>query len=1263
MKRLNIDQFPLQGQSLIEASAGTGKTYTITQLYKRLLLAHRSDLPRLGTDQILVVTFTRAATEELRGRIREGIRETFEHVLSRQQAPLNAGEEATHELDRWLAEVAHADSATLTSRELTKWLQLNLSQMDEAAIYTIHGFCQRMLKQFAFDSAVVFDAELVLDAGDYLKQACEDVWRSSSYPLGLDQSRFVCSQFSGPDKLFSLIRNWLSRPDFVFSPNIVKADTSFVLEQEWAKAEALYQRVAELWHSLGATDVADLIAQSGVDKRSYSKKHLPNWLEQANDYLTSGFSLPATANLYRFGQEELLEKTKKGEAPTHALFAAVDAFLPVANQLSLALQQSWYFAVKARYLELLERSGALTPDDLLRLLDQALAGPQGELLAAHIRAQYPVAMIDEFQDTDPLQYRIFSRIYPYQSADAKPGYGLYMIGDPKQAIYGFRGADIFTYIQARRSLPDERRFTLDTNYRSHSGLVAAVNQLWQAHAKPFIFDDDIKFLPVDASGRRDDGGLQLSPQNAASTVSTAQALPLLHLWQGGAGESRAAERARVAAECASQIQALLQGGGSFGESPDNKPVQASDIAVLVYSRKQAGRIRHELSRLGIGSVFLTRDSVYDSQEARDVFSWLQAIAQPSDERAVRSALSTQTYGLSADRLDHLLNDERAWEQQLSVMFKYHELWQKRGVMAAMMQWLEDDQRAVRLRSQDDGERCLTNLLHLGELLQQGSRRLRGHQALIRWFGDQVFATERSGEEAQLRLESDANLVNIVTIHKSKGLEYPLVFLPYLWEDSFIPFSQSEAHYVDDKQGLVINLAPDQKAKDAQIRDNTAENLRLLYVALTRARHACFIWVSTADSKKKDVPQLAFSALGYLLQCDVSGDIADFNSEVIYQGPMPVWLGSDDFNISNTNATITANHFNGYSRDLWRVSSYSQLTAASHAHAAPTGEYALILEQTDQPTFDVEAESLQLASLYSIDDSTIDIQQANIPAALSFPKGATPGTCLHAILEVWDFVDAAKLHELCLQQLQHFGLDIELEPALAQWLQQVVTCPLVSEFESEFSLAQLKRDERLDEMEFHLPIAQLSSAEVNRLLEERALQFDSLQGYLKGFIDLIFCRNGRYYVADYKSNHLGNSAENYQPESLWESMKDHNYDLQAWIYTVALDQLLRVRLPNYSPEQHLGGTYYLYLRGMITEFTGEVFDDIVMPDVDAKKQKTVNKSVNAMQGDLFAAEPSVPRSSASDGAEQAKANHAGVFYLPPDLTALAQWRKVLLGVDA
>ncbi len=1238
MKRLNIDQFPLQGQSLIEASAGTGKTYTIAQLYKRLLLAHRSYLPRLGTNQILVVTFTRAAMEELRGRIREGIRETFEHVLSRQQAPLAAGEEATHQLDSWLSELPSNDGDSLTSRELTKWLQLNLSQMDEAAIYTIHGFCQRMLKQFAFDSAVVFDAELVLDAADYLTQACEDVWRTSSYSLGLDQSRFVCSQFSGPDKLFSLIRNWLSRPDFVFSPNIVKANTQFDFEQEWAKAEALYQRLAELWHGLGATDVAEVITQSNVDKRSYSKKNLPNWLEQANDYLTSGFSLPATANLYRFGQEELFEKTKKGEAPTHALFAAVDAFLPVANQLNLALQQSWYFAVKARYLELLERAGALTPDDLLRLLDQALAGPQGELLAAHIRAQYPVAMIDEFQDTDPLQYRIFSRIYPYQAEDSKPGYGLYMIGDPKQAIYGFRGADIFTYIQARRSLPDERRFTLDTNYRSHSDLVAAVNQLWHAHAKPFIFDDDIKFMPVAASGRRDDGGLQLSTENAANTantVSTAKNQPLLHLWQGGAGESRTSERARIASECARQIQALLQGGGLFGESSAGKPVQASDIAVLVYSRKQAGRIRQELSRLGIGSVFLTRDSVYDSQEARDVFSWLQAIAQPSDERAVRSALSTQTYGLSADQLDHLLNDERAWEQQLSVMFKYHEQWQKRGVMAVIMQWLEDDQRAVRLRSQDDGERCLTNLLHLGELLQQGSRRLRGHQALIRWFGDQVFATERSGEEAQLRLESDANLVNIVTIHKSKGLEYPLVFLPYLWDDSFIPFSQSEAHYVDDKQGLVINLAPDQKAKDAQIRANTAENLRLLYVALTRARHACFIWVSTADSKKKDVPQLAFSALGYLLQCDVSGEIADFNGDFIYQGPMPEWVGSDDFNNSSASAAITANTFTGYTRDYWRVSSYSQLTAAGLAHTASASEYTLILEQTDQPTFDVEVERLEPANTYLIDNSMTEIPEINIPAALSFPKGATPGTCLHAILELWDFVDREKLDQLCLQQLQHFGLDTELAPSLALWLQQVVACPLISAFESEttsgFSLSCLKRDERLDEMEFHLPIAYLSATEVNRLLEERALQFNVLQGYLKGFIDLIFCRNGRYYVADYKSNHLGHSAENYQQDALWLSMKDHNYDLQAWIYTVALDQLLRVRLPNYSPEQHLGGTYYLYLRGMINEFAGEVFNDIVMSD--------------------------------ADGTGEVTANHLGVFYLPPDLTALGQWRKVLLGVDA
>ncbi|WP_296984199.1 UvrD-helicase domain-containing protein, partial [Thalassolituus sp. UBA1505] len=717
MKTLSIPHFPLYGQSLIEASAGTGKTFTITGLYNRLILGHgRSGAAadtldssaadgssgRLGCDQILVVTFTRAATEELRGRIRQRLRLTLEDLLRLE----NDQPAADSDLPDYLAQLSAAAGVSEADirQQLLPWLQSNLALMDEAAIYTIHGFCQRMLKQFAFDSGVVFDAELVLDSEQYLQQACEDVWRTEAYGLNTEQGRFLLSRYNGPDALFAKVRSRISRPDMRIVPEI----NDHNLDAVWQRTKEQFHKVATLCKATAAEDIAALIQDSGLNKRSYSKTNTPKWIGQAYQYFLSSFSLPAADNLDRLTPAGMEEKLASGDLPKHELFDAIADFCAQADALQLMLEMAWLDVIKERYFDLLEKAGALTPDDLLRLLVTALRGEQGDLLASHIRRQYPLAMIDEFQDTDPQQYDIFNRIYPPAGqaddrlATQPDHYGLIMIGDPKQAIYGFRGADIFTYIQARRQLSDERRFTLGTNWRSHSLLVDGVNQLFTAHKSPFIFDEDIHFVEVAAAGKADS-----QPLTIAGEVQSP-----LQLWFDGEEYSRTTAQAEVAEQCAAAIHGLLSGDAQLG---DDK-VQAKDIAVLVRSRKQAGWIRDALMIHGIGSVFLTRDSVYESQEAKDMFAWLQAVAHPSDERALRTALATLSQGFSALQLDHLLNNEQAWEQALEQNLAYHQLWNRRGIMAAVMHWLEQDQRAERLRYQEDGERQLTNMMHLGELL-------------------------------------------------------------------------------------------------------------------------------------------------------------------------------------------------------------------------------------------------------------------------------------------------------------------------------------------------------------------------------------------------------------------------------------------------------------------------------------------------------------------------------------------------------------------
>ena len=1340
MQSLNIHTFPLHGQSLIEASAGTGKTYTIASLYSRLLLGHCTR--RLACNQILVVTFTNAATEELRGRIRERIRQLTDDVLRLRAAMASGSDKAERnalstasalesinpDLARWLRELDIADDADAL-KELTDWLNTNLSQMDNASIFTIHGFCQRMLKQFAFDSGVMFSAELLLDTQSYLRQACEDVWRNGNYRLEAEQVGYLLQLYPTPDALQQQVRQWLSHPGLSFLPRLpdrsapgIRPGTAFetvavsVTEsgdhpqaqlnfgQDWSELEQQFEQLARQWQALGDEAIAELIQSSGVDRRSFSKKNLPRWLATTGQWFQSGFSLPMPSGVENFGQRNLNAKTRAGKtAPEHSVFRQIDAFIDEERRLAVGLPQVWFERVKQRYFELLTRAGALAPDDLLRLLDEALSGPQGDSLAKQIQALYPVGLIDEFQDTDPLQYRIFSRIYSdhppeddvsdadseAESDRSEQQWGLAAIGDPKQAIYAFRGADIFTYISARRALiansGEAPIFTLDTNWRSHSQLVDGVNALFDAHTSPFVFDDDIPFHPVKAAGKHDHKALTIN----------GQVIQPLQLWLDEEPRSLPAARLLAASQCAERIRDALNGAATL----DSEPARAADIAVLVRSHQQAAAMRGALAEQGIGSVFLSRDSVLASREARDLLVWLTAVAEPSDERAVRRAMATETQGFDAPQLDTLLNNEEEWENRLERMASYLQIWHQKGIMAALMRWLEDDNRAVVLRQHADGERRLTNILHLGEMLQQASRKLRGHLSLLRWFTEQVLDDSIAGEEAQLRLETDANLVSIVTIHKSKGLEYPLVFLPFLWSDDFSPQSSREARYFDDELGVVVNLEPDDAARQAQHRDNQAEAMRLLYVALTRPVQGCFVWLMNAgkDSRAGWKARIQSSALGRLLQLDTLMNALDGPpasnswSEQLKQhwqshqqslghvalASMPDWsplhratsaAGSGLAESQSEAATaLQPNHFHRRLTRHWRVSSFTQLSShhETRHRVGDSGQAALMDSGVSNPALDLvddllRADDDSAGAMLSDDEVAPTFRTPIEQTALAFPRGATAGTCLHAMMEHWDFADMEALaQQIVPDEMLRYGLDapqhsdpLDLDPAsqaptfehVAGWLKQVVNTQLQDAQGNTFCLSELDRKQRLDEMEFCLPIGRstatgegvLRDGALNRLLadqaspgdgiQRKALSFEPLNGYLKGFIDLIFCHNGRYYVVDYKSNWLGESVDEYQSEALHHAMVDHHYDLQAWIYTVALDQLLSNRLSDYHPEQHLGGAFYLFMRGM----TG------TDPTTAERGEQT----------DLFA--------------ETDAGQRPGVHYQPVEAECLRRWKQALLG---
>ncbi|MBM4957514.1 exodeoxyribonuclease V subunit beta [Vibrio parahaemolyticus] len=1155
--------FPLHGARLIEASAGTGKTFTIAGLYLRLLLGHGSAETRhrvpLTVDQILVVTFTEAATAELRDRIRARIHDA--------RIAFARGQSADPVIQPLLSEFDdHKQAAEIL-------LQAE-RQMDEAAVYTIHGFCQRMLTQNAFESGSRFNNEFVTDESHLKAQVVADYWRRNFYPLPFTLAGEIRQLWGSPSALLSDISNYLTGAPLSLSVPAMKGSLADLHTENLKKIDELKAQWRE-----SQDDVFTLISDSDINKRSYTKKSLPTWLEAVNAWAateTTGYDYPD--KLEKFAQNVLLEKTPKGSAPQHAVFEAIETFL--ANPISLkapllahAIEHCRVMLANAK-----NQKQWLSFDDLLTQLSASIDTDESELLAARIRTLYPVAMIDEFQDTDPLQYSIFSRIYLNN-----PECGLFMIGDPKQAIYGFRGADIFTYIKARNQV--SAHYTLGTNWRSSADMVQAVNQVFALPDSPFIYDSDIPFLPV-----------KYSP-NAEKRIWTmgGQKQPALTYWLQEADDKplpKGEYLTRMAEATASQIQTILtqaqQGQACLVNGEKQKAVQAGDIAVLVRTGSEGRMIKQALADKGIASVYLSnRDSVFTSSVAQDLQRLLQAVLTPENDRALRASLASELFALDAASLDALNNDEVVWENAVNEFKEYRKLWVQRGVLPMLRAVISKRHIAERLLEEgassqgENGERVLTDLMHIGELLQQASNELDSDHGLLRWLAQSISDAENGlgGSDDQIqRLESERNLVQIVTIHKSKGLEYDLVFLPFV----FSYREASEAKYYDAANDrTVLDITGNDASMKQADKERLAEDLRLIYVALTRAVYACFIGASPLRNGRstKEPTGVHRSAIGYLIQNGQEGGIND-----LYQGLTKQQDELDCVVVADPPQQLEEKYvapqeeiYDLSAKELqnpidrnWRITSYSGLVKQGSHHV----EHDATIEITG---FDIDSSEEQ-------DEADLVEPERSI---FTFPRGARPGTFLHSLFEEIEFTQPATTEEntqIILGLMESEQLDEEWLPILQQLIDTVLATPLDGK---SLLLNQKAPSQRLVEMEFLLPIEVLSAPALNRVIQRHDplsakagdLGFQTVQGMLKGFIDLVFEHQGKYYVLDWKSNHLGDDVTSYHGEALKSAMADHRYDLQYQIYALALHRFLRSRLANYQYEQHFGGVYYLFLRGM------------------------------------------------------------------------------------
>ncbi len=1277
---------PLPERSLaLEASAGTGKTWTLTSLAVRYLAERDVELPEL-----LLVTFTRAATAELRERVRTRIAETLAAIEQASADPLWSSDDPV--LDHIVGQPARAgDRAELDARR--DRLRQAAAQLDDATISTIHGFCQRMLQHAALEAGVDFDAVLLDDDADLLAELVDDLIARELRPASPDWVRYL-QQVAGVDRdrLTALAREVTALPSLQLWPPAPPDGEPD--QRPWDRALA---DLRSAWTQGGRQRAIDHVADlqdAGVfakpRQRTYTRARAETEAAKVDAWLAADQDLPPgpvpTKDLHKAGDYPFAYFTSAALAPHLAAGAPTPAFPPVweaAQRLLAAASEpaTRFLRRAARYLwdELDRRKRertVLTFDDLLRRLADALASEDTrDAVRAAIRQRYRVALIDEFQDTDAIQWRIFRALF----ADDEP---FVLIGDPKQAIYAFRGADIHTYVQARDSRDDHR--TLGTNRRSDRSYVAACNALF---GQPDSFGtSDIPYHRVAAhhGDRLDDprGGTALQlryvHRDAGSVATGGSGKGLLT--KGWADRALPGDVAAVAAD-------LLSSGATIDADEGGPPrsIEPRDLAVLVRTNRRATAAQQALRDAGIPAVIQRGGSVFVTDEADALQRLLAALLRPSAERpavvaaasllfgrdaptlvAQRDALDRQAAGATRapdidpatevpavpasgdpDSTPDLPARAAEWDRWIDHLTRWSDRWHTHGVMAAIRQAFAEDGVPERLLATPDGDRRLTNLRHLLELLHEveSLEDLRP-TALLDWLRTQrrdAADGDLPSSDSELRLEEDAQAVRVVTVHGSKGLQYPVVLCPDLWDGKLrvdrdlTRFHDPDAS--DPAAAITLDLDVDpttdgkRRSIDLATDEQRTEQLRLAYVALTRAQHRCVVWWGAFN----DAPT---SALASLLHGTPASDGARSR---LARGQERVESASDDDLIADLQrfADTTDGAIGVHVLDeLRRGATWaSEPTDAGELAARPfdrgdvdrswrrTSFTGLIRDASDQGRLAVEVVdptdgrdvdgNVELAGATRGSGGVLPPDGVPDAAALEevplarFPRGAAPGTFLHDVLEQADLTamhDPAGMDPLLEQLERRHGIDPVHRPDVARGLAAAADTPLGAAAGGA-KLADLARGDRLDELRFELPLAgghdargaavtlgaladllddadePLLRAYAPRLRDPAIAR--EVRGYLNGSIDLLArLPDGRFLVADYKSNWLGDRdtdrsvVTDYHPQALAAAMREHHYVLQALLYLVAAHRYLRWRVDGFNHDRHVVGAGYLFLRGMV-----------------------------------------------------------------------------------
>jgi exodeoxyribonuclease V beta subunit len=1167
----------IPGVTLLEASAGTGKTYALARIFLRLVAEKGVEVGK-----ILTVTFTTAATEELRERIRSLLVEAHETLQ----------EDPQPEEDPAFLRLRNQEEIKVSKEECIRRIKLAITCFDEAIISTIHGFCSRVLSENALETESLFEAELDRESDKMAMEGVREFWRERFALAHPVVAAAASTEKLKPEDLAKFFNKLPSTQDYHLG-----------FEEEGAcdlvrtKLLAGFDSLVESWNE-GRKEYLDY-ASTCLDKGTKPGKHFAKHADILNKTLTQGEVSPAGLKVLEDMRASIFKPTGNylnEDIPKFAL--QVDSFWEVLKQFGRAVRVDCVRYLEDKIEKWKRERGLLSFDDLLSQTAQAVTseGEGGDALRKSLGDAFDAAMIDEFQDTDPVQFEIFRELFGITGK-----HWLYLIGDPKQSIYRFRGADLEAYFDFAKKT-NAVKYSLDTNFRTVTPLVGAVNAFFSESQNPFMHDD----LSFEEVNPNEDGEADKEKAFAEGDDLPPPFVIREMEWVGEKGPTKTEIQEAIRLDMANEIHRLLEVGSIGG-----RKVRTNDLAILVRGNFEATEVWNYFRRRGLPAVVFTDVSLFDSVEAKELLWVLEGIVDSGNERSIKRALATGLLGMTSNDFQAWQDHPEEWAGWVGYFRDCLKTWRKEGVYVALRElFRETGAISLNLR-RPDGERRVTNFLHLAEALHQAtSNNPLSPSSLVVWLRTRMDDSESGGDEYQLRLESESDAISILTVHKSKGLEYPVVFLPSLSMTAGAKAKEFTYHRNDGK--LVVDLkevATDMAKEKGKLEDGQ-EDARVLYVGLTRAASRCYLYQAplrlSEDERPPAQTRIMRSWAASLKKTEeeevaveeTSGEIGeivtrwidshDLSDQVEYRcfSPEQAEVGEEIRGEGEGNAG---------SEDLesakWKASRGMPIGSI-------VSSFSGLVEQVDFDGRDLDAEP------ESEDRPEKSSPEESLPPIFEFDAGAHAGTFMHDIFEHLEFADPTSWDEFIKKKLS----DHHYEPE--DWIDTIkgmVEQVMGTELEPGLVLQSLERKDRMEEMEFYFPVNPGFLPELASALPKGCLLRHYLEGvaksekhriasdgYLKGLVDLIFRADGKHYVLDWKSNKLNGRPDGFGSAQIEREMLDHHYILQYHLYVVATHRFLQSRLPDYSYEEHFGGVYYLFTRGMQIGSQSGIFRDL--PDL-------------------------------------------------------------------